>query len=59
MKNIHLYKHRLYVVNIMDFELVDYDEYLPRLRKYFSCYLRGRMEYQHLHPKTRQPIFNS
>jgi len=43
----------------MDFELVDYDEYLPRLRKYFSCYLRGRMEYQHLHPKTEQPIFNS
>ena len=43
----------------MDFELVDYDEYLPKLRKYFSCYLRGRMEYQHLHPKTRQPLFNS
>ena len=43
----------------MNFELVDYDEYLPRLRKYFSCYLRGRLEYQHLHPKTKQPIFNS
>lgn len=43
----------------MDFELVDYNEYLPRLRKYFSCYLRGRMEYQHLHPETEQPMFNS
>ena len=43
----------------MDFELVDYDEYLPRLRKYFSFYLRGRMEYQHLHPKTKQLMFNS
>ena len=43
----------------MDFELVDYDEYLPRLKKYFSCYLRGRMEYQHLDSKNRQPIFNS
>ena len=59
MKNIYLYKHSLYVVDIMDFELVDYDEYLPRLRKYFSCYLRGRMEYQHLHPETEQPMFNS
>lgn len=59
MKNIYLYKHSLYVVDIMDFELVDYDEYLPKLRKYFSCYLRGRMDYQHLHPKTKQPIFNS
>ncbi|WP_303295432.1 hypothetical protein, partial [Methanobrevibacter woesei] len=43
----------------MDFELVDYDEYLPRLKKYFSCYLRGRMEYQHLHPETKQPISNT
>lgn len=59
MKNIHLYKPSLYVVDIMDFELVDYDEYLPRLRKYFSCYLRGRMEYQHLHPETKQPISNT
>lgn len=59
MKNIHLYKHSLYVVDIMDFELVDYDEYLPRLKKYFSCYLRGRMEYQHLHPETKQPISNT
>lgn len=59
MKNIYLYKHSLYVVDIMDFELVDYNEYLPRLRKYFSCYLRGRMEYQHLHPETEQPMFNS
>ena len=59
MKNICLYKHSLYVVDIMDFELVDYDEYLPRLKKYFSCYLRGRMEYQHLHPETKQPISNT
>jgi len=59
MKNIRLYKHSLYVVDIMDFELVDYDEYLPRLKKYFSCYLRGRMEYQHLHPETKQPISNT
>ena len=43
----------------MDFELVVNDEYLHRLKKYFSCYLRGRMEYQHLHPETKQPIFNS
>lgn len=59
MRNIQLYKYSLYVVDIMDFELVDYDEYLPRLRKYFSCYLRGRMEYQHLHPETKQPISNT
>ncbi len=43
----------------MDFELVDYDEYLPRLKKYFSCYLRGRIEYQHLDSKTKQSVFNS
>ena len=43
----------------MDFELVDYEEYLPRLKKYFSCYLRGRIEYQHLDSKTKQSIFNS
>jgi len=43
----------------MNFELVDNDEYLLKLRKYFSFYLRGKMEYQHLHPKTRQPLFNS
>ncbi len=46
-------------MNIMDFELVDYDEYLPRLKKYFSCYLRGRIEYQHLDSKTKQSVFNS
>lgn len=59
MKIICLYKYGSYVVNIMDFKLVDYDDYLPRLKNYFNCYLRGRIDYQHLDSKTRQPIFNS